>query len=294
MQDKWSIKIGKINNIDNIRNLKTHITAKDVKDIKAEFVADPFLIKEKNKWYVFYEVLKSASHKGVIAYSESFDLENWEYGRVVLEEEWHLSYPYVIKWNDKFYMIPESAGGNAIILYEAIAFPNKWEKKCKLIGGRFWDSSVFIYDKKLWMFTLGSKPQPFTLRLFYAKDIKGPWIEHKKSPLIINNPSITRPGGRVYCNDKLIRYTQDCAENYGKLVRAFEITKLNEEEYEEEEIGVVLSNSDKEKSWNKDGSHNIDIQIVNDQYLVAIDGYYYKKTNKIFNKIKKYIESKKR
>ena len=41
------------------------------------------------------------SRKGVIAYSYSEDGVTWKYGQVVLQTDYHLSYPYIFKVKDK-------------------------------------------------------------------------------------------------------------------------------------------------------------------------------------------------
>lgn len=291
-QDMWSIRVVKNKEYNNLNKciFSSKITAKDVTDVKAIFVADPFIIKNKDKWYLFYEIYKENGRKGVIGYSESYDGEHWNYGQVILEEEYHLSYPYVIRDNDDIYMIPEGANGGSIKLYKAKNFPVSWEMKKEIIYGSYWDPSVFYYDGIWWMFALTNKPEKFSLALFYSDSLEGEWKEHPKSPIIINNPKITRPAGRVFNCDKLIRYTQDCSDNYGKLVKAFEIVKLTKTDYKEKEIGVIIENSKKEGSWNKDGMHNIDIEkFDDDNYIIAVDGYYYKKTNKVISKIKNFI-----
>ena len=65
------------------------------------------------------------------------------------------------------------------------------------------------------------------LRLYYANDLMGPWIEHPKSPIVAGDANIARPGGRVVVFDgRIVRYTQDDDPTYGNQVRAFEITEL--------------------------------------------------------------------
>ena len=86
------------------------------------------------------------------------------------------------------------------------------------------------------------------------------WIEHPQSPLIENDQRSMRPAGRVVVDDnKIIRYSQDGIDYYGKLIRAYEITKLTTTEYEEKELGIIGENSNIEDSWNKDGMHTIDM-----------------------------------
>ena len=299
--DDWSIKIGQINkpyseNNEIYKNSEftTHLKADHVTDRDAMFIADPFLINHNKKTYCFYEILDNKSYKGVIGYSKSLDGLNWEYGKVCLEEKWHLSYPYLVKDNENIYMIPESSKANSIILYKASDFPDKWQKICELAEGNYVDSSIIFHNGKWWLFTTKDNYPNYNLDVFYADKIEGPWIEHKKNPIIKNNANITRSGGRVLnIGSRLIRHAQDCKESYGRLVRAFEVTKLTEDEYEEKELGIVIENSNKELSWNRDGMHNIDLlKVDGETYNIAVDGYYCKNVNILTNKIKSILNMK--
>ncbi|MEH7440343.1 hypothetical protein V7182_23115, partial [Neobacillus drentensis] len=185
--------------------------------------------------------------------------------------KFHLSYPYVFQANNEFYMIPESCEANSVFLYKAKNFPYDWEITSELINGKFVDSSIFQYKNKWWMFTgKGGR-----LHLFSSKELEGSWTEHPKSPLISNNYSITRPGGRVIVdNGNIYRFTQDGIPTYGSGVRVFNVKKLSEIEYEEEEIDLILCGTMQEKDWRKDGMHTIDHLKINDSHwLVAVDGH---------------------
>ena len=166
-QDVWSISINRYQEgeVFDQQKMQPTIVASDVKDIKAVFVADPFLIKHDNTWYVFYEILPECNRKGVIGYSYSKDGVNWTYGQVVLKTDYHLSYPYIFKANDRIYMIPEGGAGKKILLYEAESFPNKWRKVKEIKSGAYFDSSVFFYDNKWWLITMGVKPDPNSLHI---------------------------------------------------------------------------------------------------------------------------------
>ena len=85
----------------------------DVSDIEAEFVADPFMLRTDDRWYMFFEVLHRETQRGVIALATSDDGFNWKYEQVVLEEPFHLSYPYVFDWQGERYMVPETLGASA-------------------------------------------------------------------------------------------------------------------------------------------------------------------------------------
>ena len=160
------------------------LTAKEVTDVPADFVADPFMIKENSTWYMFFEVMNSQTHQGDIGLAISSDELNWTYKQIVLDELFHLSYPYVFKWKNEYYMIPESHQVNSVRLYKAVDFPKKWSFVRTLLYGDYVDSSIFRHDGRWWIFTESSRGDNNTLRLYYADDLTEPWIEHPKSPII--------------------------------------------------------------------------------------------------------------
>lgn len=284
----WSIKVFNSNTFisapphDNVLENPT-LQAADVTDVPAEFIADPFIISHDSKFSMFFEVLDKSSGRGVIGLATSENGEKWNYEKVVLKENYHLSYPYVFKFNNEFYMIPESSEANQVKLYRAIRFPYEWEMVCELISGRYVDASVFQYKDKWWMFAAKSGK----LHLFFSDKLEGNWREHPKSPLISNNSHITRPGGRVIVDkEDIYRYTQDGKPNYGSSVRVFKIKLLSETEYQEEEINLVLSGTQKENDWRKDGMHTIDqIRTAEDNWLIVVDGHRLEKRNYILWKI---------
>ena len=92
-----------------------------------KFFADPFIITEKGKTYVFFEEFIYPKGKGVISYLEIDEKGRETQSKVVLERDYHLSYPFVFKHEDKYYMIPETLGNKTIELYKAVDFPEKWE-----------------------------------------------------------------------------------------------------------------------------------------------------------------------
>lgn len=276
-KENWSIGIYigatpfELASPENIKN--PVLTAKDVTDVPAEFVADPFMIQKEGVWYMFFEVLNKLDGLGDIALAISQNGFDWTYCQVILDEHFHLSYPYVFKWDNDYYMVPETSQANSIRLYKAVDFPTRWEfVKTLLDGYNYVDSSIFFLDEKWWMFT--STTANDCLRLYHAIEPTGPWIEHCKSPLIENNKSIARPAGRVVMlNGQAIRYAQDCKQNYGSQVYAFQIKELTTISYREErQEGLVIGKSG--FGWNRSGMHNVDPHQIDDGYwLACVDGY---------------------
>jgi hypothetical protein len=250
------------------------LTHEDISDVPASFVADPFLFRREDGWFLFFEVKNRQNRNGEIGLAESIDGLRWQYRQIVLREPFHLSYPHVFAWDGEIYMIPETLAPNAIRLYRASRFPTEWVFAGTLLEGRFADSTVFWHEGRWWMFTC---PEPFrhdVLRLFHAGQLMGPWREHPRSPIIQGDPRCARPGGRVTKWDgRLIRFTQDCVPAYGTAVRAFEISELTESTYREEELpgGAILTAG--AEGWNSLGMHHIDPQpLAEGGWIASVDG----------------------
>jgi len=248
------------------------VTALDVTE-GAWFVADPFLFYEDGQWYLFFEaMMKNTGGKGAIGLAMSQDGLHWNYDRIVLENPWHNSYPLVLKYNGRYYMIPESYQQNSVIIYEASDFPYNWNPVATILTGRpFVDPSIFRYNNKWWMFV--SDTSSANCYLYFSDDLLSGWTEHPRSPIVSNKPGIARPGGRsfVYNNGKVIRIAQKDDVIYGEKVRAFEVDTLTETDYAEHEIpeSPILGPG---SGWNATGMHNLDCWWINDKWFCAVDG----------------------
>ena len=109
---------------ENIEN--PVLTSESVSDVPAKFIADPFMLKVKNTWYMFFEVLNQQTKKGEIRLATSEDGLKWRYQQIVLAEPYHHSYPYVFEWMNNYYMVPESYEAGSVRLYKALQFPTSW------------------------------------------------------------------------------------------------------------------------------------------------------------------------
>ena len=254
------------------------LTRQDVTDEPAAFVADPFTIFEDGQWHMFFEVMSLIDRRGVIALATSVDGRSWSYARTVLREPFHLAYPQVFRWEGQIYMIPDTPT-EGILLYRADRFPAQWSRVCRLQDEPVYsDSSLFVHRDRLWMLTCRREGNAgeMSLRLFGAQTLTGPWNEHPQSPVITGDRAITRPAGRVIDYEgRLIRFAQDCSTVYGKQVRAFEITRLDETGYCEREAAdhPILRNGT--RRWNASGMHHIDAKASSDgQWVAVVDGWH--------------------
>lgn len=255
------------------------LTGKDVTDIDARFVADPFMIQENRSWYMFFEVYNEETRQGDIGFASSPDALHWDYGRIVLDEAFHLSYPFVFRWEDEIYMIPESKEVESVRLYKAIGFPTEWNYLRDIVHGRpFTDPSIYQYNGEWWLFVDTSENEnPNSMLSLYRSDaLEGPWEEHPESPIVENNPDIARPAGRVgVFGGNLIRLAQNEELKHGREVRAFNIGCMNQNSYEETPVGIHPIVSASGTGWNARGMHHVDAHQLGTQHWIAcVDGYF--------------------
>jgi hypothetical protein len=249
------------------------LTAEDVTDRDAAYVADPFLFHENGLWYMLLEVYDLPAQKGEIGVASSSDGFHWKYERIVLDETFHLSYPYVFKVGSTYYMIPETFQLSEVRIYKAINFPYEWTYLTTIITGRqFVDPSVIYYEGRYWLFV--SEPENKTLYLYSSDLLTENWVEHPQSPVIQDNTHQGRPGGRsfIYNGDQIIRISQNWGG--GLKVRAFKVDILNTSQYAEHELpeSPLLESGPEPKDWYAGGIHHLDPWWTGDYWLVAFDG----------------------
>jgi hypothetical protein len=253
------------------------LTRDHVSDVPAAFVADPFMIRVGNVWYMYFEIMNWRTQRGEIGLATSSSGLEWKYQKVVLSEPFHLSYPYVFRCENDIFMIPESYQAGGIRLYRAVDFPTHWSLLEVLLEGPVLvDPSVFLVDERWWMFVDTSpKLDHSALRLFHADELGGPWLEHPMSPLFEGDSYRARPAGRVVeFNGRIIRFAQTCLPYYGTAIRAFEVDDLTLTTYREREVEPSPILGPSGAGWNACGMHQIDAHLLDDgTWLACVDGW---------------------
>ena len=206
---------------------------------KDRFWADPHLIGVDGKNYIFIEEFLHAKNRGHISVIELDETGNWKDPVKILEKNYHLSYPFIFRWNDKFYMVPESRANMTIDLYECTDFPYQWKfKQCIMENISAVDTTIIHYAGKWWLFTAIAENEAAApnveLFLFYSNDIfSRKWIAHPKNPIVSDIKS-ARPAGSMFVKDgKLFRPSQDCSTAYGYGFDLNEVEILTETDYRE-------------------------------------------------------------
>ncbi len=118
---------------------------------KNTFAADPFIWTSNGKNSAFIEYYESSKLKGSIA-AIPLD-ENFQQGDspiVILEEDFHLSFPFLFSNEDKLFMVPESSESCSTSIYICDDFPLVWRKINSLLEGVPIVDSIIVSQGKFW------------------------------------------------------------------------------------------------------------------------------------------------
>ena len=272
---RWSVGIVRADTFEGIpaalSDARCILTTREIHDRISDFVADPFLIRHNNSWFLFVEVFDRLLLKGVIGCAQSSDGTTWRYLGTVLEEPFHLSYPYVFAHENEIYMIPETRRAKAIRLYRAKSFPGEWEFVTTLLEGKFKDASIVYFQNRWWIF---AGQGAYGLSAFHSKSLLGPWKRHLWPRLYLQKKAGARPGGRIIEHKgSLIRFGQDSVGHYGHKLRAFKIERLSPFLFKEREISPAPFLFPEGDGWRSLSMHHCDpLQLPDGSWMAAVDG----------------------
>lgn len=248
------------------------ITSAHVTDIPCSFVADPVLVREGDRYLLFYEAWNTRSGHGDICLSMSRDGLFWEYQGRVLDESVSLSYPTVFFHEDHWYMIPETRAMKQLRLYRATNFPHEWTfDRILLKGERYRDTNILAHEGRWYLFTVPDWGE--RLLVFHSPTPFGPWESHPMNPLTEHQDHLRGGGSLIRHGADLLRFSQDVRPYYGNRVRAARIDQLTPTAFNQSPVGAepVLFGHD---SWNTMGMHTLWCVGHDDgRWLAAVDGH---------------------
>jgi hypothetical protein len=210
--------------------------------------ADPFFIEHNGIKVVFFEELDHYG-KGKIAAVVIDDFYEIIEKRVVIEEDFHLSFPNIFFENDRLLMIPESTAVNAVLLYQCDHFPFHWSEKKKLVENVKLTDIVWTKNEDTyWVFA--NKIEDFEydnnerLYLYSTLDLtSGNWKPHSQNPIVTNKGSARNAGKILNKKDKIIRVSQNCESSYGANLVFQEIETLTPDIYKEKYLYSKFPNN---------------------------------------------------
>lgn len=219
----------------------------EIKNFNNCYLADPFIIRVNEKNYCLAEEYNFDTLKGSIVAYELKDKSSRRIGKII-DESFHMSFPYLFVFQEKIFMIPETSENNDIRIYESLEFPHQWKLNQVLMRDVFAvDSMIFQHKEKWWLFTNinpeGGSEACSELYIFSSDNpLSKKWKPHLLNPVIVNSNS-ARNGGILHKNNKIFRVSQK--QNFGRYGAEFsinEILKLTEDEFIEKKIKQVKPN----------------------------------------------------
>lgn len=244
---------------------------RDVPDDGMHFYADPFLFEHEGATYLFVEDFDHRAGKAVIS-AVRFGPDGPEGTPVpVLAHDVHLSYPCVLAHDGEVWMIPETSGAGTVELYRATEFPWRWERHAVLISGvTASDATPFQHGGRWWLSATVAAGGSFSdsLCLWSAPDLRGPWTPHAANPVLVDIAS-ARPAGHVgERNGRILRPTQDGRTGYGAAMTVAEITRLDDEAFEQR----VVAEHRAGRGWEGSRIHTLNscggLEVVDGSRLV--------------------------
>jgi hypothetical protein len=261
---RWSVAYGFNDNWENAELRKF----KKIDNPPNRFYADPFICCENGLNVCFVEDYDYKTSKGKIS-AIKLTKEGYSEIGTVIEETFHMSYPFLFKNNNDLYMCPETHEMGDIRLYKCNDFPLKWElHKVLMQNVSASDTNIFFYKGKWWMLTnidsSGMGDYCSELHLFYANDFdSNNWESHPSNPIVFS-PLMARNGGFLIKGNHLYRVFQvQGFDNYGESMGVAKIIDLSEKSYKEE----VVFNVSPAFFDGISGTHT----FSSDSNLVAID-----------------------
>ena len=241
----WTLFIGKSKFIES-----SLFRLEPIKLPKGVFYADPFLFKNNNKLYVFFE---NYSYKKKLAKISCGIIKNNKIIEIidVLEKSYHLSYPQIFEEDGDIYLMPETSENKRLELYRCIDFPSKWELFSTAFESESISDTTYYRDEtgQRWLFVNKGFGNFWNSELYLYKinSLKMETIEeHKQNPVIIDSRIARNAGPLFKYQNMIIRPSQNNSKGiYGYGLNLNEVLELNIDNYVEKRIISIKPNFSK-------------------------------------------------
>lgn len=237
-QDRWGVAFAR-------SNWKTLVLSRSnkIQNPPHHYLADPFVVAEDGRNFCFVEDYDYRNRRGCISVYELKD-KNAERLGVAVVEPFHMSFPYLFRFNKKLYMCPETCAKGEIRLYESVKFPLQWKLSHVIMDNIVAsDSMIFEKDGSWWLFTNIDPVEAdccSELYIFFSESpLTDAWTPHPKNPIFIDSYK-ARNGGLLSHQGSLYRVAQKQGfGRYGKSTSINRIDVLTKEEYSETQLCLV-------------------------------------------------------
>lgn len=246
--------------LDAQTDLKIHWLKHDCTE---RWFADPFILEiDNDNIYVLVEDFLRSKDKAHISLltvdKKDYHLKNLE---VVLEEPTHLSFPAIVRDNEKIFIYPENGASGVLKMYEFNTETRTFDYKNSIIDKPLADACLFQIDNKPYLITTEGDEMNGNILNFYKKEESGFILERH----VVFDRSVARNAGAWFeLNGKIYRPAQDCGLRYGA---AMELQEFNPTDFTFRTIRRFEPTSKK---------YNLGIHTFNHYKGVSvIDGYGY-------------------
>ena len=250
----WNIAYTRVNWKKSFRKNKIII----IPNPKNRWYADPFVEKKGSSYYVFFEDFSIKKNKGSISCIKIDKKNKIKYFKEIIDENFHLSFPFIFKYNNHLFMTPESSEDKSIRLYKCVKFPNKWKFMKKIIKNvELVDPIIFKQNNK-WILLASKKKIKFIYTKLFLYTSKNPlssnWKALASNP-VIDSPILGRNGGLIKeSNKNIYRISQaHLPGKYGAFVSINKILNFSKNNYFENNVKDIFLSHDK----NIEGIHTL-------------------------------------
>lgn len=205
------------------------------------YLADPFLVERDGRTVCYVEEFDLKSEHGRISWLDLGDgTDTPEYCGTLIEEPYHMSFPFTFEYQGQLYMVPETFEAGEISLYGCLEFPDRWERTGTLMDNvEASDTMIFEQAGRWWMLT-NLRPEgalDFFSRLYVFwsdNPTSSGWTPHPLNPVIIDadggrNGGLLRDG-----DDQIFRVGQEQSlMTYGAGWSVSLIRALDPQQYDE-------------------------------------------------------------
>lgn len=239
LHDKWAVGLIELDYAAIIREQKLPSITTWLEAKTGEYIADPFIYKYQDEYFLFYELFTYIKGDADIAVCRLIEQDGqWQMQgeKVILAEPFHQSYPYLFEYEGEIYCTPEQSEGNRVKLYKALDFPYQWQDCGSLIEDfPVVDPSIFKYQDKWWLLaSKGSGEQDNSLYLWTSDNPLSGW-KRTQDQAIKTGLGQCRPAGTPFeVEGKLYRPIQAFKQRYGDGLLIGEIKHLSAQGFDEE------------------------------------------------------------
>ena len=235
-EEQWMLGTGKGNDYRNVHPQWLPVFPKH------GYAADPFCFTQDGRKYVLYEEYDYRIRRGKISLARLDDELRIQYTKVVLEKEYHLAYPYVFRWEENLYLVPETAEEGSVQLYRWNGREETFEFVKILADVPAVDASLLFYENRFWLFCgLRDGLPNEKLHIYHADSLTGEYRPHAMNP-VKTTPAGARMAGTFFREDgHWIRPAQYSGRWYGEKTVFWKIVRLSASEFAEEPAGELAS-----------------------------------------------------